>query len=435
MAGRERDWMDYAQLASSAAQNAQLSSLGDQLAALKKVEFQKQLADFEVTVIRQILLRIEDRIRFFTKQASYSPQGKLLALRKLAEALESFNDPSFYRNYEDKDRHSALTAKVDEAVMQIEQSLPPAGLAEFNEAVAWQKKLPLLAQSMQLSRDTEAYLKQTERWLRSKEKRLRFEAEYPKKKAEWLAARDAVMPQLAPLEKELKQIQSQLTDTKSRNCVLFVVGLMSFFGVIALLSGPEPGAKGAILGAFLLGLAGWGMSAPTRAAKVRPTLRKNAVAIERKIAAILPPEPRLPPEPQESHLAPTPRKPSNEEAERFLVEEKLGSNFPELDATFTEKRALVERVLEADTGLEKDLSELEARTLLQRTTQEVAAKMGLPLPPMTLPKPPKASSGVSVEVQRLAKQPGQKSAAVRLHIEQTGVGLAEAMAAVKALQD
>lgn len=134
MAGRERDWMDYAQLGSSLAQNAQLSSIDDQLAALKKAESQKQFADFEVTVIRQILFRIEDRIRFFTKHPSYSPQGKMLALMRLAEVLAAFNEPSFYRNYEDKDRHTALTAKVDEAVMEIARSVPAGELAEFHEA-------------------------------------------------------------------------------------------------------------------------------------------------------------------------------------------------------------------------------------------------------------------------------------------------------------
>lgn len=407
MAGRERDWMDYAQLASSAAQNAQLSSLGDQLAALKKAESQKQLADFEVTVIRQILFRIEDRIRFFTKQASYSPQGKLLALRKLAEALESFNDPSFYRNYEDKDRHSALAAKVDEAAMQIARALPPADLAEFNEAVAWQKKLPLLAQAMRLSRNTETYLKQME-------ERPRLEEEHLKKEAEWQAAMDAMNSQLAPLEKELEQVKSQQTRPPHGPVLLawiFATGLLLL----------------PIVGIPLFVVLVVMQVKASRATKVQQTLRTRAKAVKAKIAAITPPKPKKLPEP--------PTKPSHEAAEQFTCEEQLGSSFPELEATFNEKRALVERVLEADAGLEKDLSELEARTLLHHTAQEVAAKMGLPLPPMTLPKLPKASLGVSVEVRRLAKQPGQKSAAAKLHIEQTGVGVDEAVTAINALKD
>lgn len=51
MARNDRDWMDYALLGSSLAQNAQLSGIGDQLAEIKKVESQKQLANFQVMVI------------------------------------------------------------------------------------------------------------------------------------------------------------------------------------------------------------------------------------------------------------------------------------------------------------------------------------------------------------------------------------------------
>ena len=64
MARNDRDWMDYALLGSSLAQNAQLSSIGDQLAALKQ-------AESRVMVIRKILFHIEDRIRFFTSQSDF----------------------------------------------------------------------------------------------------------------------------------------------------------------------------------------------------------------------------------------------------------------------------------------------------------------------------------------------------------------------------
>ncbi len=392
--------MDYAQLASNAAQNAQLSSLGDQLAELKKAESQKQLADFEVTVIRQILFRIEDRIRFFSKQASYSPQGKLLALKKLAGVLESFNDSSFYRNYEDKDRHSALTAKVDEAVGQIAASLPPADLAEFNEAVAWQKKLPILAKAMQLNRDTEAYRKQME-------ERPQLEEEYLKKQAEWQAALNVLKPQLSPWEGERETIKAKKGKEHLnawQGIVCAITGVVAILGVVSLLVSlavmAEPGPMAGAFAFFFVCLVvtvgsgavfAWVYSMPAR--KIEEA--ESAIAAKIKtIRAGLPPEPKRPPQPKE---------PSDEQCEQFLLEEKLGSTFQELEATFKEKRALVERVLEADAGLGKDLSELEACTLLHRTAQEVAAKMGLPLPPMTLPKPPKASSGVSVEVQRLAK--------------------------------
>lgn len=347
MAGRERDWMDYAQLGSSLAHNAQLSSIGDQLAALKQAESQKQFAEFEVSVIRQILFRIEDRIRFFTKQPSFSPQGRMLALMKLAEVLASFNEPSFYRNYEDKDRHTALTTKVDEAVMEIARSLSPSDLAEFNEAVAWRTKLPLLAQAMQLSRDTEEYRMQIE-------KRPQLEAQHQKWKDKWQADKDALEPKLAPLEKELIQLKSQIKEP------------------------PDQPPNGLI--AFLcLFLPGIGWIVPIRwvvksnAIKVQSRLRERADVVQAKITSILPPKPIELPEP--------PSKPANAAAEQFLLDEKLGSSFEELETAFTEKRALVERVLDADAGLQKELTDLDARALLHRTAQEVATKMGLPLPP------------------------------------------------------
>ena len=380
MAGRERDWMDYAQLASSAAQNAQLSSLGDQLAALKKAESQKQFADFEVTVIRQILFRIEDRIRVFTKQASLSPQGKMLALMKMTEVLASFNDPSFYRHYEDKDRHTALTSKVEEAAMEIARSVPPAELAEFNEAVAWQKKLPLLAKAMQLNRESEEYLKQME-------DRPRLEAEHLTQQAMWQAALDALQPQLAPLHLELQSINAQLPASAQLiagmeapaaplklsgiekfggGCLLYCVGSLIIGGLAAL-----HWVLGAVALLFLVIFVPFALNTEHKHNKLR---QRGLPLLDRigKITATLD---------APSELLPLPRKPADESCERFLLKEKVGSTFQELEATFTEKRALVERVLEADKSLEKDLIELEAPTLLHRTAQETATKMGLPLPP------------------------------------------------------
>lgn len=349
MAGRERDWMDYAQLGSSLAQNAQLSSIGDQLAALKQAESQKQFAEFEVTVIRQILFRIEDRIRFFTKQPSFSPQGRMLALMKLAEVLAAFNEPSFYRNYEDKDRHTALNAKVDEAVMEIARSLPPADLAEFNEAVAWQRtKLPLLVQALLLHDAMMAYLKQ-------EEERPALEAEYAKQNSDWLATKDAAKAELTALESELQQIKVKIKRATEPmvdgGVVVLVAVVIPFLGIPWLFSRRQT----------------------KRDIRALPELRKRAEEIKAQIGRILPPKPKKLPK-----LLP---KPENQAATQFLLEENLGSTFQELKVTFDEKRSLVERVLQADANLNDDLSELDARALLHRTAQEVATKMGLPLPP------------------------------------------------------
>lgn len=377
MARNDRDWMDYALLGSSLVQNAQLSGIGDQLAALKKVESQKQLAGFQVMVIRKILFRIEDRIRFFSTQSDYSPQGRLQALMKLVGVLASFNDATYYQNYEDKDRHTALTAKVDEAVMEIAHSLPPADLAEFNEAFAWQKKLPLLAKTMQLNRDMEAYHKQVE-------ERPKFEAEYLKKQAEWQVALEVLKPQLSPWEGKLEAIKAK-KGKESFNAwqgiVCAITGVVAILGVVSLLCSlaimAEPGPTGGAGAFFFVCLVltvgtgtafGWVYSMPAR--EIEEAERAVAARIK-TIRAGLPPEPKQPPQP---------KKPSDEQCERFLLEEKVGSTFQELEATFTEKRALVERVLEADAGLEKDLSELDARALLHRTAQEVAANMGLSMP-------------------------------------------------------
>jgi len=374
MAGRERDWMDYAMLGSSLAQNSQLSSIGDQLAALKQAESQKQFAEFEVTVLRQILFRIEDRIRYFAKQASYSPQGRMLGLMKVTEVLAAFRDPSLYRNYEDKDRHTALNAKVDEAVLEVARSLPPAELAEFNEAVAWQRtKLQLLARAMQLNRDGEAYLKATA-------DRPRLEGEYLERKAAWQAARDTLNPQLLPLEEALKAAEADTP--KLGNPQGCVIGLLCsaavFSGLLALslfmiLDSPKETRGEKIFDSVLLLL--FLISSALASWLVSRTQRKNQAVLEGKIALLkssVTPEPSLPP---------PPTKPTDEHSEKFLSEEHLGSTFEELETVFADKRALVERVLEADAALCKELDELVARDLLQSTAHAVAAKMGLPLPP------------------------------------------------------
>ena len=379
MARNDRDWMDYALLGSSLAQNAQLSSIGDQLAALKQ-------AESRVMVIRKILFHIEDRIRFFTSQSDYSPQGRLLALMKLVGVLGSFKDATYYQNYEDKDRHSALTEKLDETVMEIARSLPPAELAEFNEAVAWQKKLPLLAQAMQLNRDMEAYHKQVE-------ERPKLEDEYLKKQAEWQVALEVLKPQLSPWEGKLEAVRAQKGKGKMnawQSIVCFITTVAAILGsvglLIALAGMAVPGPMAEAVAFFFVCLvftvgsgaaACWFDSMPER------EIEEAESAIASKIKTIragLPPEPKQPPQP---------KKPSDEQCERFLLEEKIGSTFQELEAAFTEKRALVERVLEADAGLENDLSELDARALLHSTAQEVAANMGLSLPAKlsTVPSP------------------------------------------------
>lgn len=101
------------------------------------------------------------------------------------------------------------------------------------------------------------------------------------------------------------------------------------------------------------------------------TAKVDAQGVQAKIHAIMPPKPKK--------LPKLPSKPCNAAAEQFINEAKLGSTFLELEVSFAEKRELVQRVLEADTNLEKDLSELDARALLHRTAQEVAANMGLRL--------------------------------------------------------
>ena len=367
MAGRERDWMDYAMLGSSLAQNSQLSGIGDQLAALKQAESQKQFAEFEVTVLRQILFRIEDRIHYFAKQASYPPQGRMLGLMKVAEVLAAFRDPSLYRNYEDKDRHTALNAKVDEAVGEIARSLPPAELAELNEAVAWQRtKLQLLARAMQQQYAMETYNKEVSQ-------RPILEAEHRKKQAEWQVALGPLKPKLAPLERQLEQIRlegKKLTKPKVPGCFMAVIVFVVFGMACNAIEAKHEGV-GSLLLLVSAGWVGWrcySMSKPK-------SLRERKKHVKAEIAAILatiPVEPTLPP---------APTAPSDEGAVQFLQEQNLGPAFSELKTVFTDKRALVERVLEADAALCKELNELDSRALLQRTTQEVAAKMGLTLPP------------------------------------------------------
>ena len=380
MAGRERDWMDYAVLGSSLAQNSQLSSIGDQLAALKQAESQKQFAEFEVTLIRQILFWIEGRIRYFSKQASYSPQGRMVGLLKLTEVLAAFNDPSFYRNYEDKDRHTALTTKVDEAVMEIARSLPPAELAEFNEAMAWHRtKLPLLAKTMQLAEATDSFEK-------AKVERSSLKAEYSRKQAERQEALKNLKPKLEPLERRLAEIESEASKwsrPKMHGCVMatIVYVLFSFglipFGIVLDKRGDFDGVL-VVLWVLIQAALVWWVVVRYRAWQKRKRLKEQKEMLTAKISELLattPLEPQLPP---------PPLKPSDENCERFLHEHNLELTFPELERVFAAKRALVVRVLEADVALSEELTELDARDVLHSTAQKVAAKMGMPLPPSVL---------------------------------------------------
>jgi len=244
--------------------------------------------------------------------------------------------------------------------------------------VAWRRtKLPLLAKAMQLNRDTEAQVKLMA-------DRPRVEADYLQTKAAWQAARDALNPQLLPLEEALKAAKAASPKLSNlQGCVFAllcsVAGISGFLVICSLGVFVSPGPLGQ--GDWILISISWPPFLISSALAIwlgtRPKRQKKALLadIRCKIALLkssLPPEPSLPP---------APTTPADEHCEKFLREEKLGSNFTDLEPIFVEKRALVERVLEADAALCKELDELDARDLLQSTAQAVAAKMGLPLPP------------------------------------------------------
>ena len=130
---KQRDWLDYAQLVSSVAQNAQLSGIGESLEQLKQTELLKLEKGERIERLRQALMRLEDRIT--EADETQEPRVKLYRLRGKVELAEYYLP--LISTYEDKDRHSAIMNRLQAAIADVQQSLSPEDVTDVDRAIKY----------------------------------------------------------------------------------------------------------------------------------------------------------------------------------------------------------------------------------------------------------------------------------------------------------
>ncbi len=122
---RDRDWVDYANLASNVIQNAQLSSLNDKMRQLSELEATRQLREFEDAAKEEFEATIREAVFFYSEQLrdieevvqSKPVEAYFRAkhLKGLYSASPQFN-ASHFRKYEDKERLADLKRNYDRLI-------------------------------------------------------------------------------------------------------------------------------------------------------------------------------------------------------------------------------------------------------------------------------------------------------------------------------
>jgi hypothetical protein len=142
---RDRDWVDYANLASNVAQNFQLSSMNDKMRELAALELQKEYREQQEAAVahREDILR--EAVFFYTEQlrdvedvADKNPlQAYIRAnhLKGTYERMPQFSSGGF-RKFEDKERLANVLRTCDRLIRDCAARLRPDELDKADRCVA-----------------------------------------------------------------------------------------------------------------------------------------------------------------------------------------------------------------------------------------------------------------------------------------------------------
>jgi hypothetical protein len=128
---KQRDWMDYAQLASSVAQNHQLGEIRSQLGKLNDAASQQQQAEMRTAVVRQTIFKLEDEFR---RAKSLNKQTQYFALNNLCAVCGQMSaESALFDTYQDRDRLDALVDKIAIAIKSVEEQLSEQEVADAKQ--------------------------------------------------------------------------------------------------------------------------------------------------------------------------------------------------------------------------------------------------------------------------------------------------------------
>jgi len=156
---QKRDWVEYAGLASSIAQNVQLGGIENTLAELQKSEARKQANEISLAAFRANLFEQEDKFDALHKaKTSIGPNEFCVQLIAIQKILERWGQAySRTISYDDKDRWRALAVRVGAARTEVEKDLPPGMAADLDQALDFSIKLPIMEANIEHDKKAEAY--------------------------------------------------------------------------------------------------------------------------------------------------------------------------------------------------------------------------------------------------------------------------------------
>lgn len=244
---RDRDWVDYANLASNVVQNVQLSSINDKMRQMAELELHKEYRVQQEAVVAQRENMLRDAVFYYAEQLrdveeilSQNPVDAYVRasfLKVTYDRMPQFSASGF-RNYEDKERLANVKRAYDRFIRECASRLKPDELEKADRCISH------IAERDDLLRLIEA-----------------------QKKKEGLGIdRQSLHARRAAKEAELCEVHAQ----QARNacplwlgaCVfvgvvcLVLAAIVFFFGVIVTALAAPPVETSALLTAIVLGIAG-----------------------------------------------------------------------------------------------------------------------------------------------------------------------------------
>src|SRR5205814_4636110 len=122
---RDRDWVDYANLASNFVQNVQLDSINSKMRQLAELELQKEYREQQEAAVAHCEDILRDAVFFYTEQlrdveevASKNPVDAYIRASHLKDTYERM--PQFstsgFRKFEDKERLANVQRTCDRLI-------------------------------------------------------------------------------------------------------------------------------------------------------------------------------------------------------------------------------------------------------------------------------------------------------------------------------
>jgi len=142
---RDRDWVDYANLAANAVQTAQLDGLNTKMRQLAELELQKEYREQQEAAVAKCEDLLRDAVFVYTEQlrdveevASQNPVAAYIRashVKRLYANIPQFTASGF-RKFEDKERLANVQRACDRLIRESAGRLKPGELEDCNLCIA-----------------------------------------------------------------------------------------------------------------------------------------------------------------------------------------------------------------------------------------------------------------------------------------------------------